>query len=190
MPNLILVKHASPQVVPGEPPERWQLSDEGRRRATALAERLATMPDRPAAVVSSEESKASQTAEVIAGALGVPMTTAPGLQEHERSTVPQMRSGEFISMVELMLRKPTELVLGEETAAEALERFDRAVSRLVEGHRDQTIAVVSHGTVIAMFVARHTHGAAFQIWREMGLPSYVVLSLPPFAVVERVNRIE
>src|SRR3954453_8512495 len=155
MPNLILIKHASPQVVPGEAPERWHLSDEGRRRATVLAARLAEMPHRPAAVVSSEELKASQTAQVIAERLGVPMSTAPGLHEHDRSTVPQMRSSDFISMVELMLRKPNELVLGEETAAEALDRFDRAVSGVIEQPRHQTIAVVSHGTVIAMLVARH-----------------------------------
>jgi broad specificity phosphatase PhoE len=190
MPNLILIKHASPQVVPGDPPERWHLSDEGRRLATVLGERLAAMPDRPAVVVSSDELKASETAEVIAGKLGVPMSTAPGLHEHDRSTVPQMRSGDFISMVELMLRKPAELVLGEETAAEAMERFDHAVSRVIEQHRDQTIAVVSHGTVIAMFVARHTNRPAFQIWREMGLPSYVVMSLPEYRVVGIVNRVD
>src|SRR5437868_11970538 len=116
MPSLILIKHASPQVVPGEPPEQWALSDEGRRRAASLADRVAAMADRPAAVVSSDERKAADTAEILATKLGVPTTTAHDLREHDRSTVPQMRSGEFISMIELMLRRPDEPVLGEETA--------------------------------------------------------------------------
>src|SRR3954466_10148209 len=157
MPSLILIKHASPQVVPDEPPEQWELSADGRRRATALAERIAAMDDRPAVVVSSDERKASQTAQIVAERLGITMSIEPELHEHDRSTVPHMRSAEFISMVELMLRRPSELVLGEENATEALARFDHAISHVIEQHHDQTIAIVSHGTVIAMFIARHTN---------------------------------
>src|SRR5689334_24407547 len=105
MPNLILIKHASPKVDPDQPPEQWEQSDDGRRRAARLAEKLAAMPDRPAVVISSEELKARQTAQVIADTVGVPMSTAPGLHEHDRSTVPHMRSAEFIPMIELMLRR-------------------------------------------------------------------------------------
>lgn len=41
MRRLILVKHSLPQIVPGKPAPRWHLSDEGRRRGTLLADRLA-----------------------------------------------------------------------------------------------------------------------------------------------------
>ena len=48
-----------------------------------------------------------------------------------------------------MLRKPDELVLGDETASDALDRFERAVRRVIDEHRQQTIAVVSGESVIA-----------------------------------------
>ena len=147
MPKLILIKHASPLVVPGKPPEQWRLSDQGRESCGPLAEKL--RGHQPAVVVSSVEPKAIETAEFVAASLGVSHHTAPGLHEHDRSNVPHMRSGEFISMMELFFRRPDELVLGKETASEALARFSKAVDAVVSQHADQTIAIVSHGTVIA-----------------------------------------
>ena len=93
-------------------------------------------------------------------------------------------------MIELMLRKPDQLVLGEETASAALDRFERAILRVISAHPDQTIAVVSHGTVIAMFLAQHSHQPAFSLWRQMGLPSYAVLGLAEMALTELVPRMD
>jgi broad specificity phosphatase PhoE len=92
-------------------------------------------------------------------------------------------------MIELMLRRPDELVLGEETANEALTRFDRAVRRVIDEHPNQDIAIVSHGTVIAMLLAKYSDRPAFGLWREMGLPSYAVLSQPPLQLIEVVSRV-
>jgi broad specificity phosphatase PhoE len=182
MPKLLLIKHASPLRQPDLPPERWPLSDEGRQKCDLLAQRIAE--HRPNVVVSSDELKARETAEILATHLTVSMKTAPGLHEHDRSSVPQLRSGEFISMIELMLRRPDELVLGEETANGALSRFDRAIRRVIDEHPNQDLAIVSHGTVIAMLLAKYSNRAAFALWREMGLPSYAVLSLPGLVLQE------
>src|SRR5687768_5455394 len=99
MRKLILVKHAPPEVVPGVPPEQWALSEKGRGLCAPLADALA--PHEPTVVVSSEEPKAAETARLVAERLSVPWKTSPGLHEHDRSNVPHMRSGEFISLVEL-----------------------------------------------------------------------------------------
>src|SRR5918993_933764 len=114
MRKLILVKHAPPEVVPDLPPEQWTLSEKGRGLCAPLADALAAQA--PSTIVCSEEPKAAETARLVAERLGVPWHTAPGLHEHDRSNVPHMRSGEFISMMELLFRKPAELVLGRETA--------------------------------------------------------------------------
>jgi len=127
--ELILVKHAPPEVVPGVPPERWSLSEKGRALCVPLAEKIAA--HQPAAVVSSEEPKAAETARLVAERLAVPWRAAPGLHEHDRSDVPHMRSGEFISMMELFFRRPGELVLGKETAHQARARFEDAVREVV-----------------------------------------------------------
>jgi broad specificity phosphatase PhoE len=187
MRKLILVKHAPPEVVPGVPPERWALSEKGRGLCVPLGERLAA--HEPAVVVSSEEPKAAETARLVADRLGVPWRTAPGLHEHDRSNVPHMRSGEFISMVELFFRRPAELVLGRETADAARDRFEAAVRRAVSDQREGNVAVVSHGTVIALLLGYRDGRTPFEVWRAMGLPSYAVLGLPEFTLQESVNRI-
>lgn len=187
MRKLILVKHASPEVVPGVPPEKWSLSEKGRALCAPLADRLA--PHQPAAIVSSEEPKATQTAQLVADRLGVPWRTAPGLHEHDRGNVPHMRSGEFISMVELFFRKPAELVLGRETADAARERFETAVRRVVAAQPEGNVVVVSHGTVIALLMGADGCRKPFDVWRAMGLPSYGALALPDMKPAESVDRI-
>src|SRR3954469_8062801 len=118
MRQLILVKHAPPLIDPAKSPERWRLSEKGRALCAPLAERLATYA--PKIIVSSIEPKAVETAELVAATLKVPHETAADLHEHDRSNVPHLRSGEFISMVEVFFRNPAELILGRESAKEAL----------------------------------------------------------------------
>ena len=187
MRKLILVKHAPPEVVPGVPPERWALSEKGRALCAPLAERLAA--HQPAVVVASEEPKAAETARLVAERLGVPWQTVPGLHEHDRSNVPHLPSREFISMVELMFRKPAELTLGRETADAARDRFETAVRQAVAEHPEGNVAVVSHGTVIALLLGYRDGHTPFEVWRAMGLPSYAVLRLPGFELTERVDRV-
>ncbi len=187
MQKLILIKHASPLVDPAKSSELWRLSDAGREKCVPLAERLAVHA--PKVIVSSEEPKARETAEIVARHLNVSSNSAPGLHEHDRSNVPHMRSSEFISMMELFFRRPDERVLGRETATAALDRFERAIEDVLDQHSDGNVAIVSHGTVIALYVAKRSGRAAFELWREMGLPSFVVLSRDNWSVHEIVPRI-
>jgi broad specificity phosphatase PhoE len=189
MRQLILVKHAAPEVNPDVPPEQWHLSEKGRASCIALAASLA--PHSPRVIVSSEEPKAAETAKLIADELGVPFETAPGLHEHDRSNVPHMRSGDFISTMELLFRKPQQLVLGRETASVALKRFHNAIDDVLERHPAEkgNVVVVSHGTVIALFLARHTGEGAFDLWRRMQLPSFAVVEVPGFKLVELTARL-
>ena len=189
MRKLILIKHASPEVNLEAPPEAWRLSPEGRAKAELLAQRLA--PLALAVVVTSEEVKAAETGDVLGRALSAPVERAAGLGEHDRSNVPQMPTREFISTMELVFRKPRQLVLGRETAAGALARFRNALDDEIESHRDKgTIAVVSHGTVIALFLAEITGKPAFEYWRRMKLPSYAVLELPSLEMTDLVEAVD
>lgn len=187
--RLILIKHAAPRIEPGMPPDVWELSDEGREKAKVLAERLREFGI--GAIVTSEEPKAAETGRIVAGALGIEAATAPDLHEHDRSNVPHMRSGEFISHVELFFRKPAERVLGLELADEALARFRSAVQKAVDAHAGiETLGIVAHGTVIALLVAAHNRDhSGFALWREMKLPSLVILSLPAYSVEQIINAV-
>jgi broad specificity phosphatase PhoE len=187
MPNLILIKHAAPIVAPGVPSEEWTLSEPGKRACTPLAE--AVLPYAAVAVVSSLEPKAAETGEILAARLGIPFETAEGLHEHDRSNVPHMPSRDFISLVELFFRKPTERVLGRESADEALERFERAVDDVLDRYSAQNVAVVSHGTVIALLLAEYGGGKGFELWRKMGLPSFAVVEMPARTVTQVVAKV-
>jgi len=83
--RLVLVRHSTPEIVPGEPASRWRLSDDGRRRCTSLAQRLAAY--QPVVVVASVEPKAAETAQLVAGHLALPCEAATRLHEHERDDI-------------------------------------------------------------------------------------------------------
>jgi broad specificity phosphatase PhoE len=186
--KLILVKHSLPQIVPALPSDRWLLSEEGRRRAGLLAERI--RPLRPGVVVSSREPKARETADVIAGSAGLTVVVREGLHEHERSGVGFLGALEFDEAIRSMFARPAELVLGDETAVEAGRRFASAVEAVLDRYRDGDVVVVAHGTVIALFVSGANDVAPFQFWSKLGLPSYVVLSAPGMGLLETVGSIE
>ena len=187
MRRLILIKHARPQVDPQVPSERWILGEEGRAGAARLADRLRSYSF--TRMVASREPKAVQTARIVGDALGRPVEEANDLFEHDRSNVPHMDSRAFISMVALFFKQPERLVLGEETADEAYERFATAVDQVIADQPDGDVAVMTHGTVIALFAGRRARQEPFALWRRMGLPSFLVLEMPDWRVAELVERI-
>ena len=86
--------------------------------APALAARLRDFS--PDVIWSSRELKAVETADIVAGVLGVPVRIADGLEEHHRSNVPYFPTmDEFESAVEQLFCNPDQLVLGTETAGQA-----------------------------------------------------------------------
>ncbi|MCL5999572.1 MAG: phosphoglycerate mutase family protein [Chloroflexi bacterium] len=191
MRKLILVKHAQPTIDPGVPASQWQLSDAGREACAPLARRLAA--HQPAAVVSSSEPKAFQTAVLVAQSLGLAFHAAEGLHEHDRSNVAFQSQHEFEAAVAAFFDRPNELVFGRETAAQAQARFTRGVEAVLRLHPQGNIALVAHGTVMTLFVtsrvaAERTRIAPFSLWQRLGLPSYVVLSLPDYTLIEIVEH--
>ena len=141
-------------------------------------------------MVASVEPKATETGGLVAEALEVPFHAKVGVHEHDRSGVPYYESAdEFESQVRSLMDNPDALVLGAETADQAHERFSSAVKQVVAELTDQSIAVVSHGTVIALFVARAVGIEPFPLWKRLGLPSFVLLSLPTFELQEIVESV-
>lgn len=186
--NLYLIKHAKPLVNPSQLPELWKLSSEGVEASKHLASVLQVAGI--ARVYCSEEVKAIETAEVIAKELNLSHETRPDLHEHDRSNVPHMRSGEFISHMEVFYRRPDERILGKESAAEALARFENAVKKTVAESGQDNLAIISHGTVISLLISKLQGKAnGFELWRSMQLPSYAVISLPDWSVTQVVSRV-
>jgi broad specificity phosphatase PhoE len=186
--KLILVRHSLPEIVPSLPASRWRLSDEGRRRCERLAERLAAY--QPSIVVTSLEPKAIETGQIVARILGIPVETALDLHEHERPYVEPFGTREqFEARVSRLFEYPAELIFGAETADQAHNRFASAIDDVLATERYGNLAVVTHGTVLTLFVARAAGLAPVPFWKKLGLPAFVVLSLPDLSpqVVENVT---
>lgn len=174
MPRLVLIKHSLPLIEPEIPAPKWRLSPEGERRCAALAERLE--PYRLDRLFSSEEPKAVETAAILADRLEIPLERVPDLHEHLRYRVAFGTPESFRASVARFFELPEELVFGEETAGQAHRRFSLAVENLISKYPDENLGVVSHGTVISLFVARANGLDPFELWNRLELPSFAVLS--------------
>ena len=182
---VILVKHSLPDIVQNIPAHAWELSDEGRKLVEKLAERLKQY--QPEIIASSVEPKARETAELLCKSLGVDIVVLDGLHEHERNGVPFYPKREFQSLMRLLFEKPDVLVFGNESATQALMRFRESVDLVMNLYDDKRMAIVSHGTVISLFVSLLTGVDGYQLWSDLGLPSFVVLDLKNKKLLETVN---
>jgi broad specificity phosphatase PhoE len=187
MRKLIVIKHSKPRVEPGVAAHLWGLGPEGEKLCGPLAKAVGVYG--PGVIVTSEEPKAAETGRLVGEGLGVPVETAAGLQEHDRSNVPHMQSGEFISSVANFFRQPERLVLGRETAREAGDRFERAVEAVLAERGEECVAIVSHGTVISLLAERKAGLEPFALWRRLGLPSFIVFELPGWTTIEMIERV-
>jgi broad specificity phosphatase PhoE len=186
--RLILIKHARPEVVPGKPPSSWLLSEEGKESCRPLAERVRSYG--PEVIITSTEPKANETGLRMSSVLGLPFESAPDLHEARRDTVPYHESiDEWFAKVAAFFSNPNELVLGEETAEQATERFSAAVESLLTRHPGRTIATVCHGTVMSLYAASVAGIDPFPLWQRLGLPSFIVMSPDSREVVKVVDRI-
>lgn len=181
MQTLVLVKHSLPDIDPAVPANKWHLSEEGSVRSRILGEKL----DRYdlGLVVSSIEPKAMETAEIAAGVLNIPVEAVEGLHEHDRSNVGFLEKERFEQSIGRFFARPADLVFGDETADQAHDRFSKAVYEFSDRFPRVNMALVTHGTVLSLFLSRISELEPFALWKQLGLPSWVVLSRPDFGVV-------
>ena len=90
----------------------------------------------------------------------------------------------------LFFKRRNELVLGKETAEQADRRVKGAIDGILSNHPGGDVAIVTHGTVLALYLASLLRTDAFELWRRWGLPSYVVIDWETKQAIETVERID
>ena len=169
MALLYLIRHARTQMIE-DAPERWPLSEEGQREASALSHQ--DFWREVAYIFSSPEPKALQTAEPAARRWGIPLVTADDLRElHRPQLVP-----DYQMAVARLLADPEASIAGMEPAAQAAERITRCIEELVVAHPEQTLAVVSHGLVLTLFLAQlENRWPTVTEWRAVPFTGLIVM---------------
>lgn len=186
--DLILVKHSISNHNPDQPPAEWGLTAEGATRCQHLAEHLA--PFQPQRLFASPMPKALHTAQHVAQALGdLPVSTHPHLHEHIRETnAPYFETvNEFRAIIKASFDQPDQLIFGDETATQAQSRFATAVNEvLATASGGENVIIIAHGYVISLFVALHNTLDIYDLWQQLTMPSFVVLSRPDFTLKHTV----
>jgi broad specificity phosphatase PhoE len=150
--SLVLVRHGRTVVDPNIPAPQWRLDPAAIEPCRSLGELLPAGP-----VVSSPEPKAIETAR----AIGRPVSVDERLREIER---PWVGGDDFEASVARYLAG--ERVDGWEPQAAALARFAESAHDII----------VSHGTVMSLYVGAATGADAFEFWRSLTMPDAWELS--------------
>lgn len=177
--TLHLIKHGRSAGHPGAPAHDWELKPGALDVIPTLA---AGLNPKPSLVVTSEERKARATGEALAARLGVPVRPMVGLHEHLRYTVPWGSQEEFEASCQAFFRSPTERVMGEETADEAHTRFRNAISAVM-GANGGEVAIVAHGTVISLLVARANNLDPVPLWTALDFCGVLTVTWPDLRLV-------
>ncbi|MGD9889753.1 MAG: histidine phosphatase family protein [Dehalococcoidia bacterium] len=173
--KIVLVRHAAVETEPAVVPALWQLSDEGRAGARALArERLWWPIER---IFTSPEAKALETAHIIAGPNGMTVTAVEDLHEVERPAnqwFDDRYPGGYAGAVRDYLAAPERATHGWEPPAEAQHRIRTCIDwlRRWEPHG---FAVAGHGQTLSLYVASVIGLDPWEVWRTINLPDYAVI---------------
>ena len=145
MGYLRFATHPQVRISADLPVPQWGLSDVGRSRAFLFAAQpwLA----RTTRLISSDETKARETAAIIAVETGLTIELRPGLRENDRSSTGYVPQARFEQLANAFFGEPLVSMEGWETAAVAQARVKSATVDLFADDNDDDVLIVAHGAV-------------------------------------------
>lgn len=142
----LYITHPQVRIDPNIAVPQWGLSDIGRQRAEKAAQQ--PWAQKLGRIVSSDETKAIETAEILAAASDVSIMLAPDTHENDRSATGFLAPPEFEAAADWFFANPTESFKGWEKAVDAQARIVAAFDRILSDHNpEMPIAFVGHGGV-------------------------------------------
>lgn len=143
------------------------LNDKGRSQAAALAEFLRKQPIQ--GIYSSPLVRCIETAQPLAGALGLPICEEPGIIEvdygewhgQELKELGKQPDWQRVQHYPSTFRFP-----GGETLREVQQRAVSALEEIAKRHPNQVVAVFSHGDVIRTSLA-HFSGTPLDLFQRI-----------------------
>jgi len=179
MNTLYLVRHAQTQPT-ALPAETWALSDAGIHQARKLAE--LTFWQDVQIICASWEPKALQTAQIVAERRNLPIEPVFDLRELRRTE----NLPDYEAAVHTALQNPFKSIKGWEPAGEAQTRIVTAIERLLMLYETETLAIVSHGLVLTLYLAYLTDAApTLDLWRSLTFASATHVNLQDHTILNR-----
>jgi len=178
MNRVLLVRHAEPDIDVAVPAEEWSLTARGVESTSRLATILADLA--PTVIVTSPERKAVETGRVIAGSLGLPLEQDASFSEHGASPLKFMTDyAEFRELVKRHFAEPDRIVMRDESSRDAGERFGRGIRQLEQQSTSpaDVPVIVSHGRIMASWLAGLTGGSPWEIWNDFRMPDLIEVDL-------------
>jgi probable phosphoglycerate mutase len=141
-----------------------ELDPVGEAQALRVADRLAA--DDIAAIYVTTLRRTSQTAAPLAAKLGLSPIVEPDLREvflgeWEGSAFRKNITEAHPIAVQMMAEQRWDVIPGAESTQAFSERIKRGITRIVEAHPNQRVAVVVHGGVIGTIMAMATGAGNF-----------------------------
>ncbi|MBX9454791.1 MAG: phosphoglycerate mutase family protein [Rhizobium sp.] len=142
----LYITHPQVRIDPDMPVPKWGLSDVGRARAETLAGKAWVR--RIGRIVTSDETKAIELADILAAAAGAPVETVHGAHENDRSATGFLPPAEFEKAADWFFAHPEESFRGWERAIDAQRRIVAVVRDVLASHDPSVpIAFIGHGGV-------------------------------------------
>lgn len=164
MNDLLLVRHAMPQIEPTIDAAHWSLSPDGRTASVELAARLDQWGP-VARLVSSHETKAVETALPIADRFAVPLEVDERLAEARRPWT----GGDYrkVAVSWLTDEQPPP---GWEARQRVVERWDTVLGGLLSTEVSGSTVVVGHGLAITAWLADGSGRDPVSFWSNLRMP--------------------
>jgi len=159
------LSHPEVCIDPAVPVPQWHLSAAGQARVRALI--AAGWLTGTTRIVSSAETKAVETAEPIAEALGAALEVRPAMHENDRSATGFLPPAEFQRVADRFFAEPGQSIRGWERAVDAQHRIAREVDAVLAGGCDGDLLLVGHGGVGTLLCC---HLAGLPIARDHDQP--------------------
>ncbi len=138
------ISHPQVRVSADIPIPRWGLTDAGRGRVESVS--TGRWLDSAARLISSDETKALETASILASETGLPIEVRASLGENDRSSTGYVPSADFELLADAFFAEPDTSVKGWETARTAQSRVIESTSDLLEASEGDVV-VSGHGGV-------------------------------------------
>lgn len=162
--TLYFVRHAHSPYVPNREAER-SLSERGRRDALHVARTL-TEYDIDV-VVSSPYTRAVETVQETAEAVGTDVITESGFRER---TLAENHVEDFEEAITRVWNDPSFSLEGGEANEVAQERGIEAVERTLERWNGEDIVIGTHGNVLTLILNYYDETYDFEFWQRLSMP--------------------